>query len=307
MKKINCILLTMMVCNILSFTIYAKELQNTQPPPHYNIVFDEYGNVHFKTGLHDIALNHTVYYNEKECCFMIPIKEFLCLSGNEVQFYDNLTEQTITMQYYDDEIVFFKNKRTVLLNGKEMGLFTIPNIVENEIYISLQDMSVLFDIRYGENIYDQLKIDEYGADITFQNKRIKVNDFTPQQKQYYIHSQDNEILKQGIYYDILTYKKQNHIMIAVDELQNLTGNNVNVSVTWENDTAYIKTWKNSAKDIIITPYSDIMICNGKIINMPVRSEIKDNHFYIPISTWFEVLEIPQQNIMWYNNSVSYCF
>ena len=78
---------------------------------------------------------------------MIPIKEFLCLSGNEVQFYDNLTEQTITMQYYDDEIVFFKNKRTVLLNGKEMGLFTIPNIVENEIYISLQDMSVLFDIR----------------------------------------------------------------------------------------------------------------------------------------------------------------
>jgi len=41
--------------------------------------------------------------------------------------------------------------------------------------------------------------------------------------------------------------------------------------------------------------------------MPVRSEIKDNHFYIPISTWFEVLEIPQQNIMWYNNSVSYCF
>ncbi len=238
---------------------------------------------------------------------MIPIKEFLCLSGNEVQFYDNLTEQTITMQYYDDEIVFFKNKRTVLLNGKEMGLFTIPNIVENEIYISLQDMSVLFDIRYGENIYDQLKIDEYGADITFQNKRIKVNDFTPQQKQYYIHSQDNEILKQGIYYDILTYKKQNHIMIAVDELQNLTGNNVNVSVTWENDTAYIKTWKNSAKDIIITPYSNIMICNGKSINMPVRSEIKDNHFYIPISTWFEVLEIPQQNITWYNNSVSYCF
>ena len=60
MKKINCILLIMMVCNILSFTIYAKELQNTQPPPHYNIVFDEYGNVHFKTGLHDIALNHTV-------------------------------------------------------------------------------------------------------------------------------------------------------------------------------------------------------------------------------------------------------
>ena len=179
--------------------------------------------------------------------------------------------------------------------------------MENEIYISLQDMSVLFDIRYGENIYDQLKIDEYGADITFQNKRIKVNDFTPQQKQYYIHSQDNEILKQGIYYDILTYKKQNHIMIAVDELQNLTGNNVNVSVTWENDTAYIKTWKNSAKDIIITPYSNIMICNGKSINMPVRSEIKDNHFYIPISTWFEVLEIPQQNITWYNNSVSYCF
>ena len=238
---------------------------------------------------------------------MIPIKEFLCLSGNEVQFYDNLTEQTITMQYYDDEIGFFKNKRTVLLNGKEKGFFTIPNIVENEIYISLQDMSVLFDIRYGENIYDQLKIDEYGADITFQNKRIKVNDFTPQQKQYYIHSQDNEILKQGIYYDILTYKKQNHIMIAVDELQNLTGNNVNVSVTWENDTAYIKTWKNSAKDIIITPYSNIMICNGKSINMPVRSEIKDNHFYIPISTWFEVLEIPQQNITWYNNSVSYCF
>ncbi len=307
MKKINCILLIMMVCNILSFTIYAKELQNTQPPPHYNIVFDEYGNVHFKTGLHDIALNHTVYYNEKECCFMIPIKEFLCLSGNEVQFYDNLTEQTITMQYYDDEIVFFKNKRTVLLNGKEMGLFTIPNIIENEIYIALQDMSVLFDIRYGEDIYDQLKIDEYGADITFQNKRIKVNDFTPQQKQYHIHSQDNEILKQGIYYDILTYKKQNHIMIAVDELQNLTGNNVNVSVTWENDTAYIKTWKNSAKDIIITPYSDIMICNGKSINMPICSEIKDNHFYIPISTWFEVLEIPQQNITWYNNSVSYCF
>ena len=96
-------------------------------------------------------------------------------------------------------------------------------------------------------------------------------------------------------------------MIAVDELQNLTGNNVNVSVTWENDTAYIKKWKNSAKDIIITPYSNIMICNGKSINMPVRSEIKDNHFYIPISTWFEVLEIPQQNITWYNNSVSYCF
>ncbi|MEY8320674.1 stalk domain-containing protein [Lachnospiraceae bacterium 46-61] len=307
MKKIKFIPFIIAVCNMLLFSVYANELQNTNAPPHYNIVFDEYGNVHFKTGLHDIALNNAVYYNEKECCFMIPIKEFLYLSSNEVYFYNDFSKQTVTMQFYDDEIVFFRNKRNVLLNGKELGLFTIPNIIENEIYISLQDMCVLFDISYNEDTYDQLKIDEYGADITFHNKNIKVNDFKQQQKQYRINAQDGEILKQGIYYNILTYKKQNHIMIAVSELQQLTGNNVNVSVAWENNTAYIKTWKNSVKDITIKPYSNVIVCNGKNISMPVNSEIKYNHLYIPISTWFEILEIPQQNIMWNKNSVVYCF
>ena len=98
-------------------------------------------------------------------------------------------------------------------------------------------------------------------------------------------------------------------MIAISELQYLTSPNINVAIIWDNmsNTAYIRTWRNSLKDITIKENSNILYCNEKMIKMPTNAEIKNNQLYIPISTWFEIIEIPKENIMWYKDSVMFSF
>ena len=311
MNKTKLFLLILILYNVLSCTVFAKDLEDPSYAPSYYIGFEEDGSIYLKTGIQDIVLNHKIYWNEKEYCFMIPIKEFLQLSDNKISLEKNLLKETIKIQFCDNEIIFFQNKRNILLNGKELGLFTIPNIMEDELYLSLQDMCVLFEISYGEGIYDQLKIDKdnTGASLNYTHKYLKVNDLKEKQRQYRINGKDGEILKKGIYSPILTYKKENQIMIAISKLQYLTSPNINVAIIWDNmsNTAYIRTWRNSLKDITIKENSNILYCNEKMIKMPTNAEIKNNQLYIPISTWFEIIEIPKENIMWYKDSVMFSF
>ena len=41
-----------------------------------------------------------------------------------------------------------------------------------------------------------------------------------------------------------------------------------------------------------------MNLNGKNVEMATAAEIKDNRLYIPVKTMFEILDVPEQNIIW---------
>ena len=84
MNKTKLFLLILILYNVLSCTVFAKDLEDPSYAPSYYIGFEEDGSIYLKTGIQDIVLNHKIYWNEKEYCFMIHIKEFLQLSDNKI-------------------------------------------------------------------------------------------------------------------------------------------------------------------------------------------------------------------------------
>ena len=120
MNKTKLFLLILILYNVLSCTVFAKDLEDPSYAPSYYIGFEEDGSIYLKTGIQDIVLNHKIYWNEKEYCFMIPIKEFLQLSDNKISLEKNLLNETIKIQFCDNEIIFFQNKRNILLMGRNL-------------------------------------------------------------------------------------------------------------------------------------------------------------------------------------------
>ncbi len=89
-------------------------------------------------------------------------------------------------------------------------------------------------------------------------------------------------------------------MIAVADMEKLTVPNTLWDIKWnsEQNTAIIKTYNTTPNDIIITKDSDVMNLNGKNVQMATTAEIKNNRLYIPIKAMFEILDVPEQNIIW---------
>lgn len=50
-----------------------------------------------------------------------------------------------TMTFHENKIIFYDGKRDVMINGIKMGLCEVPDITQNDIFISTQDLNMIFD------------------------------------------------------------------------------------------------------------------------------------------------------------------
>ncbi len=223
-------------------------------------------------------------------------------------FVKNKENNTVTISFQGNNIIFYKDKKEAFVNGYHMGLYALPDITDNDVYLCEKDFNSIFGCScyynknkekaitwtfdsYGENNYilarhcepiihqETFRIStEYGGTLFYKNN---------------YGNKENEK-------SIRVYEKNNHMMIAINDISLLKENNQNMETKWnsQNGTVILQFWYDMAKDIVFTKDNNKMLVNGTQIEMEEAAEIKDNRMYIPITALFEILEIPEQNIVW---------
>ena len=258
-----------------------------------------------------VIINDEVVFNEitfhqapylKNGNMMIPLKEMIEIENKYRGFLENVIYEIQPKQYsltfHGNQIIFYEGKRDIIVNNIKMGLYEIPDITENDIFISTQDMDMIFT--------DRGPFEKESGQWTFKmkleaSKGIYINPKPIEKKSVAMSIEENgDVLLNGKKRKMFsTYVKKNHVMLAVKDIERFLANfeDIKVENIWngENNTVIMKVWHHMAKDVVFTKDSNKMLVNGVEAEMEEAAEIKENRMYIPITALFEILEISMNN------------
>ncbi len=91
------------------------------------------------------------------------------------------------------------------------------------------------------------------------------------------------------------YIPQYAVMFPLKELLEAMGTKVEVINNKQQGTMTVTIGENK---IQFFDKQKTVIVNDKNIEMATAAEIKDNRLYIPVKAMFEILDVPEQNIIW---------
>ena len=83
----------------------------------------------------------------KDSAIMLPLKEILQANEQYSEIIKSSDGKTVTFTLNDKKAVFFEGKRNTIVDGIERGLYVVPDIAENDIFISADDLFILFNMR----------------------------------------------------------------------------------------------------------------------------------------------------------------
>lgn len=251
--------------------------------------------------VNDEVLYDTISFQQKPYLkngnMMIPLKEMIEIENQRRGFAEKVLyeiEQS-TMTFHENKIIFYDGKRDVMINGIKMGLCEVPDITQNDIFISTQDLNMIFD---GSGPYEKA----YGrwefAMKLEGTKGIYLNHKLSPKRNVTISIEQGEniLLINGRKSNRFSgYVKNNHGMIAVMDIERFAELffDTNVETMWngEKNTATLKLWYDMAKDVVFTKDSNKMLVNGVEVEMEQAAEIKENRMYIPITALCNILDI----------------
>ena len=271
----------------------------------YDVVLQQDGNFAVKYG-NQICMEGQIY--EKDNCIMLPLKMVVNI---ENQNYSKKREavykkEGIQAKFILDEkeIIFFDGKRDVMINGHKKKLYMVPDIKENDIFVSAEDLYILLDLhthtqsckfpwkKENKQIGWYFKGDD-GAHI---REIIEEN-----KKEYRLSTEYEGTLFEGKKEKSMpAYEKNGHFMIGWKEVSYFVEPKILLETVWEKETnkLFVKTWDGFAQDAVFQKDSNVMILNGVPVEMEEKAEIKKEHLYIPLTAMFQLLNIPEEDINW---------
>ncbi len=83
----------------------------------------------------------------KDSAIMLPLKEVLQANEQYSEIIKSSDGKTVTFTLNDKKAVFFEGKRNTIVDGIERGLYVVPDIAENDIFISADDLFIIFNMR----------------------------------------------------------------------------------------------------------------------------------------------------------------
>lgn len=262
----------------------------------------------------DIHFEQKLYL--KNDSMMIPLKEMLDIENQNRELSEKavytLQPEQCTIKCNENEIIFYKDKRDVIVNGVHLVLYEVPDMTENDVFISAQDLKMILEdnivfFRFNKG----RKIISWSIDmIPSKNKGIAIHHILPEKISVTIDKNDNGTVSfsdvVAMKNDVSGYIKNNQVMIAVKNIDYFNFNKIKFDTLWnsQNNTLTLKTWYSIAKDVVFTKDSNKMLVNSVEIEMDEAAEIKEDRFYIPMTALFKILEIPQENIIEQDNTIT---
>ena len=307
MKKSILLFLTTLISISMNFYCFAEDLNldDITFVGNYDVIMQQSGNWAAR-GVNGVFMEGMLY--EKENCIMIPLKMVINVENQNYEAKREATykkeETTEKLTLDNKEITFFEGKRDVMIDGHKKRLYMIPDIKENDVFVSAEDLYILLDLHTRSQSHKFLwkkgskqigwffKGDD-GAhirEITEENK-----------KEYRLSTEYEGTLFEGKKEKSMpAYEKNGHFMIGWREVSYFVEPKILLESVWEKETnkLFVKTWDGFARDAVFQKDSDIMILNDIPVKMEEKAEIKNDRLYIPITALFQVLDIPEENINW---------
>lgn len=302
MKK-KCILLTIVFSLLCSAIVFAYDSNDPFSAEVYDVVLQENGNFAVKYGS---EINMAVKVYEKENCIMIPLKMAINIENQKYtekrQALYKKEETGAKLTLDEKEILFFEGKRDIIIDGQQKGLYKIPDIKEQDIYVSAEDLYILLNI-YTPSQSHKFRWDTGSKQAGWFFKGddgAHIRDIeTENKKEYQFLVEQQVMLLQGKNEkNISLYEKNGHIMIAYKDVACFAEPKILLESVWQkqNNQLFVKTWDDIAQDVVFQKDNNIMLLNGVAVKMEEKAEIKNDRLYIPITAIFQMLNIPENDI-----------
>lgn len=306
MRKTILLVLTTIISISMNLYCFAVNLDELTFAGNYDIIMQQSGNWAAR-GVNGIFMEGMLY--EKENSFMIPLKMAINIENQNYEAKREAAykkeEKTAKLTLDNKEIIFFEGKRDVIIDGYKKRLYMMPDIKENDVFVSAEDLYILLNIytrtqsckflwEKGSKQVGWYFKGEDGAHI----REIKKEE---EKKEYRFSTEYEGTLFEGKKEkNMPAYEKNGHFMIGWKDISYFVEPKILLESVWEKETnkLFIKTWDGFAHDVVFQKNSDIMLLNGVPVKMEEKTEIKNDHLYIPITAVFQVLDIPKEDINW---------
>lgn len=309
--KRKCILFTMLFSLLCCTNIFAYDTNDPFSAEIYDVVLQKSGNFAVKYGS---EINTAVKIYEKENCIMVPLKMVIDIENQKYAekrqaIYEK--QQTGAKLILDGkEIIFFDEKRDVIIDGQKKGLYKIPDIKEQDIYVSAEDLYILLNI-YTPNQSHKFRWEpgsEQAGWFFKGDDGAHIRNIEAEQKKEYQFSVENQVilLQDKNERSISLYEKNGHIMIAWKDVGYFAEPKILLESVWQkqNSQLFVKTWDGIAQYAVFQKDSNVMLLNGVVVEMEEKAEIKNDRLYIPITALFQMLNIPENDIQKKEKSIT---
>ncbi len=355
MKKIKLCIFLFVIQLFFCQSIGAAGIDEAWYPDEFKIYCTPERGIIVEAGLYEIEMEHKVF--KKEDYFMIPVKEVIHIGTREkentiilkeledgkklvriveqeqksLKLVKDEIQKTTTLFWKNNTLIFSEGSKEVSINGNKNYLYTEPYFIEDDVYISVKDVPLLFCIAtlpYNESetfarwVYNGGETGER-IDIkempTFVEKKYQFSGETGQlwelEKKEYVKTggEMGRVFKTETKNVLLgeysSYFKENEMMTEISFLPFLTKDYVDFNLSWnaEEKAAHIKMSNFLVKDIVIKAGSDVITVNQKQIKMPTAAEIKNDKLHIPFSVWLSIFEISPEKIQFNESQTKVTF
>ena len=304
MKKLIAFAFTFIITTTTIIPCFAMDSNDIAFAHYYDVTAQQDGSITI-TDINGVCMEGLAY--EKDNCIMLPLKTVIntenkhYTANRQAVYTKNQNTATVTLD--GKEITFFEGKREVTIDGKKRGLYTVPDIKQNDVFVATEDLYVLLNMHTRTN--SNKFIWEPGCKQIGWYFRgddgAHINNTEYEQKKYRLSVEYDGTLFEGKFEkNMPAYQKNGHFMIGLKEISYFVEPKILLETNWDkqNNQLFIKTWDGNAKDIVLQKDSNIMTVNGVAVKMEEKAEIKNDCWYIPITALFDILDIPQQNINW---------
>lgn len=317
MKKFTILFLMVLMSFYMNLYCFAIDSNEGFSAEVYDVILQQNGNLAVKYGS-QIYMEGQIY--EKDNCVMVPLKMVVnienqnCSKKREAIYEKEGIQAKFILD--EKEIIFFDGKRDVMINGYKKKLYMMPDIKENDVFVSAEDLYILLNL-YNNTQSCKFPWEKGNLQIGWYFKgdngaHIREIKKEEEKKKYRFSTEYEGTLFEGKKEkNMPAYEKNGHFMIGWKDISYFVEPKVLLESVWEKETnkLFVKTWDGVAYDVVFQKDSDIMLLNDIPVKMEEKAEIKNDRLYIPLTALFQVLDIPEEDINWIekgkNVSVSY--
>lgn len=243
-----------------------------------------------------ISIKHPTYLDENIC--MIPLIDILKATGKKVEMqWDNHCENLII--HIDSQIIEIQNNnRKLVKNNTEYWLSKAPVFANNECYIPLYDLSIIFSIsKYNITYSEENNILQWNLSTTIFNEN------TGKQENIYLITVGNRYIQNksntgNCLLEEAPYIKDNLLMIPMDILPCIFENEVSIDYHSNTMSAIIHMENFPHQIVELKIDSNVMLIDGVEVNMTGTTVSRANHVYIPIRDIIKIFDLPNENLSW---------
>lgn len=313
MKKMMILFLGVLMSFSMAVYCFALDSNDVLTATSYDVILLENGNLAVKHW-NQIYMEGQIY--EKENCVMIPLKMAVNIENQnydekrEAVYKKEGTQAKFTLD--EREIVFFEGKRDVMIDGHKKRLYAVPDIKEDDVFVSAEDFYILLDLnsrgQAGRFPWEKGEGSKQAGWFFRGDDGAHIREIKEEEKEEYRFSTEYEgtLFEGKREKNMPAYESNGHFMIGwkgvsyFAEPKSAVEHKILLESVWEKETntLYVKTWDGFAKDAVFQKDSNIMILDGVPVKMEAKAEIKNDRLFIPITAVFQMLNIPEEDITW---------